>query len=95
MALGDVDTALVREVAHRVGHGAVGAHLDVADPGSWQRFLAAGIATARGLRVMTAEDVAEVILTAIRTGRAERAAYETRVRPTADRSARRVAAGPR
>ncbi len=39
VALGDLDTELVREVADRIGHGAVGAHLDVSDPGSWQRFL--------------------------------------------------------
>lgn len=39
VALGDLDTALVREVAHRVGRGAVGAHLDVTSPDSWQRFL--------------------------------------------------------
>jgi short-subunit dehydrogenase len=41
VALGDLDTALVQEVAERVGRGAVGAHLDVTSPDSWQDFLRA------------------------------------------------------
>jgi len=40
VALGDLDTALVRQVAERVGRGAVGAHLDVTSAESWQSFLA-------------------------------------------------------
>ncbi|MET0840087.1 MAG: SDR family NAD(P)-dependent oxidoreductase, partial [Marmoricola sp.] len=40
VALGDLDTALVRQVAERVGRGAVGAHLDVTSAESWQGFLA-------------------------------------------------------
>ena len=41
VALGDLDTALVQGVAERIGHGAVGAHLDVASPESWAEFLVA------------------------------------------------------
>jgi short-subunit dehydrogenase len=41
VALGDLDTALVQQVAERIGHGAVGAHLDVTSPESWQEFLTA------------------------------------------------------
>ncbi len=40
VALGDLDTALVQEVAERIGHGAVGARLDVASAESWADFLA-------------------------------------------------------
>jgi short-subunit dehydrogenase len=41
VALGDVDTALVRGVAERMGRGAVGAHLDVTSSESWTEFLSA------------------------------------------------------
>jgi short-subunit dehydrogenase len=41
VALGDLDTALVRGVAERIGRGAVGAHLDVTSSESWAEFLAA------------------------------------------------------
>ena len=41
VALGDLDTTLVQEVAERIGPGAVGAHLDVTSPDSWQEFLRA------------------------------------------------------
>jgi short-subunit dehydrogenase len=41
VALGDLDGDLAREVADSIGHGAVGARLDVTDPASWQEFLAA------------------------------------------------------
>jgi short-subunit dehydrogenase len=41
VALGDLDTALVEGVAQRIGHGAVGAHLDVTSAESWTSFLAA------------------------------------------------------
>jgi short-subunit dehydrogenase len=41
VALGDLDTALVQSVAHRIGHGAVAAHLDVTSSESWAEFLAA------------------------------------------------------
>jgi short-subunit dehydrogenase len=41
VALGDLDTALVRGVAERVGRGAVGAHLDVSSSESWAEFLSA------------------------------------------------------
>lgn len=41
VALGDLDTALVHGVAQRIGHGAVGAHLDVTSSESWTEFLAA------------------------------------------------------
>jgi short-subunit dehydrogenase len=41
VALGDLDTALVRGVAERIGRGAVGAHLDVTSPESWTEFLSA------------------------------------------------------
>jgi short-subunit dehydrogenase len=40
VALGDLDTALVQQVAERIGRGAVGAHLDVTSAESWQSFLA-------------------------------------------------------
>jgi short-subunit dehydrogenase len=40
VALGDLDAALVRQVAERIGRGAVGAHLDVTSADSWQSFLA-------------------------------------------------------
>jgi short-subunit dehydrogenase len=40
VALGDLDATLVRQVADRIGRGAVGAHLDVTSPESWQNFLA-------------------------------------------------------
>lgn len=39
VALGDLDTALVQQVAERIGRGAVGAHLDVTSAESWQAFL--------------------------------------------------------
>jgi short-subunit dehydrogenase len=41
VALGDLDTDLVQQVAGRIGRGAVGAHLDVTSAGSWQDFLTA------------------------------------------------------
>jgi NADP-dependent 3-hydroxy acid dehydrogenase YdfG len=41
VALGDLDTALVQGVAERIGHGAVGAHLDVTSAESWADFLVA------------------------------------------------------
>lgn len=41
VALGDLDTALVQQVAQRIGRGAVGAQLDVTSADSWQSFLAA------------------------------------------------------
>jgi short-subunit dehydrogenase len=41
VALGDLDTALVQSLAHRIGHGAVAAHLDVTSSESWAEFLAA------------------------------------------------------
>jgi len=40
VALGDLDEAMVRGVADRIGRGAVGAHLDVTSPDSWRAFLA-------------------------------------------------------
>ena len=40
VALGDLDTALVQQVAERIGRGAVGAHLDVTSAESWRTFLA-------------------------------------------------------
>jgi short-subunit dehydrogenase len=40
VALGDLDTTLVKQVAERIGRGAVGAHLDVTSADSWQSFLA-------------------------------------------------------
>jgi short-subunit dehydrogenase len=40
VALGDLDEVLVRQVAERVGRGAVGARLDVTSAESWQAFLA-------------------------------------------------------
>lgn len=39
VALGDLDVALVQQVAERIGRGAVGAHLDVTSPDSWRDFL--------------------------------------------------------
>src|SRR3954468_24620121 len=39
VALGDLDEALVLQVAERIGRGAVGARLDVTSPESWQLFL--------------------------------------------------------
>ena len=39
VALGDLDTALVQQVAERIGRGAVGAHLDVTSAESWRTFL--------------------------------------------------------
>ncbi|MET0997246.1 MAG: SDR family oxidoreductase, partial [Marmoricola sp.] len=41
VALGDLDTVLVQEVAARIGRGAVGAHLDVTSSESWTEFLTA------------------------------------------------------
>jgi short-subunit dehydrogenase len=41
VALGDLDTELVQQVAQRIGRGAVGAHLDVTSAESWQTFLMA------------------------------------------------------
>ena len=41
VALGDLDAALVEQVAERIGRGAVGARLDVTEPDSWQEFLRA------------------------------------------------------
>lgn len=40
VALGDLDETLVRQVAERIGRGAVGARLDVTSAESWQAFLA-------------------------------------------------------
>ncbi len=40
VALGDLDAVLVKQVAERIGRGAVGAHLDVTSADSWQSFLA-------------------------------------------------------
>ncbi len=40
VALGDLDEILVKQVAERVGRGAVGARLDVTDAESWRSFLA-------------------------------------------------------
>jgi NADP-dependent 3-hydroxy acid dehydrogenase YdfG len=39
VALGDLDQALVQQVADRIGRGAVGARLDVTSAESWQAFL--------------------------------------------------------
>ena len=50
VALGDLDTALVQQVAERIGRGAVGAHLDVTSRGarggpSWRRWARSGRST--------------------------------------------------